>query len=80
MSTHTLPDDLAYVFAPEPGSEDDAPRGILILVEDMTAAIPTALLALTRHDVGRLCDRLTNETPPSSSLGPTYPCYRLARG
>ena len=47
MSADTLPDDPAYVFCPEPASGDD-PCRILILVEDMTVAIPTALVALTR--------------------------------
>ena len=49
MSADTLPDDPAYVFCPEPASGDD-PCRILILVEDMTVAIPTALVSLTRHD------------------------------
>ena len=57
MSADTLPDDPAYVFCPEPASGDD-PCRILILVEDMTVAIPTALVALTRHEGVRLCDRL----------------------
>ena len=58
MSADTLPDDPAYVFCPEPESDDDSPRRILILVEDMTVTVPTALLALTREDGVRLCDRL----------------------
>ena len=58
MSADTPPDEPSYVFCPEPGSDDDAPRRILILVEDMTVAIPTALLALTLVDGIRLCDRL----------------------
>ena len=57
MSADTLPDDPAYVFCPEPASGDD-PCRILILVEDMTVAIPTALVALTHHEGVRLCDRL----------------------
>ena len=57
MSADTLPDDPTYVFCPEPDSSDD-PCRILILVEDMTVAIPTALVALTRHEGVRLCDRL----------------------
>ena len=57
MSADTLPDDSAYVFCPERESDDD-PCRILILVEDMTVAIPTALVALTRHDGVQLCDRL----------------------
>ena len=47
MSADTLPDDPAYVFCPERES-DDHPCRILILVEDMTVAIPTALVALIR--------------------------------
>ena len=58
MSADTLPDDPTYVFCPGPETDDDAPRRILILVEDMTAAIPTALVALTLADGVRLCDRL----------------------
>ena len=57
MSADTLPEDPAYVFCPEPASADD-PCRILILVEDMTVAIPTALVALTRDHGVRLCDRL----------------------
>ncbi len=57
MSADTLPDDPAYVFCPEPDAGDD-PCRILILVEDMTVAIPTALVALTLRDGIRLCDRL----------------------
>ena len=57
MSADTLPDDPAYVFCPERES-DDHPCRILILVEDMTVAIPTALVALTRRDGIRLCNRL----------------------
>ena len=56
MSADTLPDDPSYVFCPEPPSGDE-PCRILILVADMTVAIPTALVALTRHEGGRLCDR-----------------------
>ena len=57
MSADTLPDDPSYVFCPEPASGDD-PCRILILVEDMTVAIPTALVALTQCEGVRLCDRL----------------------
>ena len=57
MSADTLPDDPAYVFCPEPAAGDD-PCRILILVEDMTVAVPTALVALTHCDGVRLCDRL----------------------
>ena len=57
MSADTLPEDPAYVFCPESASGDD-PCRILILVEDMTVAIPTALVALTRDHGVRLCDRL----------------------
>ena len=46
-----------YRAASEPASGND-PCRILILVEDMTVAIPTALVALTRHEGIRLCDRL----------------------
>ncbi len=58
MSADTLPDDPVYVFCPEPDPDDDAPRRILLLVEDLTVAVPTALVALTRADGVRLCDRL----------------------
>ena len=58
MSADTLPDDPVYVFCPEPDPDDDAPRRILLLVEDLTVAVPTALVALTREDGVRLCDRL----------------------
>ena len=57
MSADTLSEDPAYVFCPEPSSGDD-PCRILILVEDMTVAIPTALVALTPDHGVRLCDRL----------------------
>lgn len=57
MSADTLPEDPAYVFCPEPAS-GDYPCRILILVEDMTVAIPTALVALTRDHGVQLCDRL----------------------
>ena len=60
MSADTLPEDPAYVFCPEPAAGDAGvdPCRILILVEDMTVAIPTALVALTRDHGVRLCDRL----------------------
>ena len=58
MSADTLPDNPVYVFSPEPETDDDAPRRILLLIEDMTVAVPTALVALTRADGVRLCDRL----------------------
>ena len=58
MSADILPDDPAYVFCPERESDDDAPCRILILVQDMTVAIPTALVALTLADGIRLCDGL----------------------
>ncbi len=57
MSADTLPEDPAYVFCPESASGDD-PCRILILVEDMTVAIPTALVALTQDHGVLLCDRL----------------------
>ena len=58
LSTNTLPEDPVYVFCPEPKSDDDAPRRILILLEDTTVAVSTALVALTLADGIRLCDRL----------------------
>ena len=58
MSTDTLSDDPVYVFCPEREPDDDAPCRILILVEDMTVAVPTALVGLTREDGIRLCNRL----------------------
>ena len=58
MSADTLPDDPVYVFSPEPETDNDAPRRILLLVEDLTVAVPTALVALTHADGVRLCDRL----------------------
>ena len=58
MSTDTLTDDPVFVFCPERESDDDAPRRILILLEDMTVPIPTALVGLTHEDGIRLCDRL----------------------
>ena len=68
MSADTLPDDPAYVLCPERESDDDLCR-ILILVEDMTVAIPTALVALTRRDGVRLCDR------PNRRLGFDNPAW-----
>ena len=61
MSADTLPDNPVYVFCPEPESDDDAPRRILLLIEDLTVAVPTALVALTRADGVRLADRLNRK-------------------
>jgi len=59
--TACLPDDPTYCFCPEPESDDDAPRRILLLIEDLTVAVPTALVALTRADGVRLADRLNRK-------------------
>ena len=70
MSADTLPDDPTYVFCLEPETDDDAPCRILILVEDMTVAVPTALVALTLADGIRLCDRLNEALPRCRACAP----------
>ena len=57
MSTHTLPDEPVYAFAPAYDFED-TPQQIRIVFEGMAGYVPTALVALTLDDAERLCDRL----------------------
>ena len=52
-----LPDDPTYCFYPA-ADEDGKPPQIRILVEGLTFAIPTALVALDRADGFAVCDSL----------------------
>ena len=56
-STHTLPEDPVYAFAP---SYDfpDRHQQIRIVFEGMDGYVPTALVALSLQDALELCDRL----------------------
>ena len=56
-STHTLPDEPVYAFAPSYDLPDQ-PQQIRIVFEGMDGYVPTALVALTLQDAERLCDRL----------------------
>ena len=57
MTTHELPDEPVFAFAPEYDLPDQ-PQQIRIVFEGMDGYIPTALVALTLGDAERLCDRL----------------------
>ena len=52
-----LPDDPVYVFCPayDPSGQ---PQQIRIVFRDLPGYVPTALVALTRDDAERFCDRL----------------------
>jgi len=52
-----LPDNPAYCFYPAVDGDSEPPQ-INILVEGLTFAIPTALVALSQADGFALCDRL----------------------
>ena len=53
----SLPDNPLYCFVPMSDADGDPPQ-IRILVEGLTFAIPTALVALTAADGLALADRL----------------------
>ena len=57
MTTHELPEEPLFAFAPE-YDLPDRPQQIRIVFEGMDGYIPTALVALTLDDAHRLCDRL----------------------
>ena len=57
MTTHELPDEPVFAFAPA-YELPDQPQQIRIVFEGMDGYIPTALVALTLADAERLCDRL----------------------
>ena len=54
--TACLPDDPAFCFYPA-ADEDGEPPQIRILVDGLSFAIPTALVALNQADGFAVCDR-----------------------
>ena len=58
--TAGLPDDPTYCFYPADDGEDELPQ-IRILVDGISFAIPTALVALDRVDGLAVCDRLNRK-------------------
>ncbi len=56
-STHDLPEDPVYAFAPSYDFPDKHQR-IRILFQGMDGYVPTALVALNLEDAEQLCDRL----------------------
>ena len=56
-STHTLPEDPVYAFAPSYDFPDQHQQ-IRIVFEGIDGYVPTALVALSLEEAEQLCDRL----------------------
>ena len=60
MTAQTLPDNPNYAFCPSYDLGDE-PQQIRIVFEGMEGCVPTALVALTVDDAGRLCNKLNKK-------------------